>query len=252
MKVFVGVGHGGSDSGAIGYLIEKEVNLKIAKACFRYLNDMGIDAVISRDEDIDDPLNNKIKRCNVYKPDLAIDIHNNAGGGKGFEGYYSIIGGVGEKLAKKIETRVVELGQNSRGIKTRVNEYNMDYFGFIRETICPAVICEGAFLDNVNDYTFVDDDEKCNRLGIAYAKGILDTLGIEYNDKDYVNGYLVKVNVAALNIRSGPSLAYSIVSQINDYGVYTIIDEKKNGDISWGKLKSGAGWISLDYVSRIK
>ena len=31
-RVFIGVGHGGTDPGAVGYLIEKDVNLKMAKA----------------------------------------------------------------------------------------------------------------------------------------------------------------------------------------------------------------------------
>ena len=33
---------------------------------------------------------------------------------------------------------------------------------------------------------------------------------------------------------------------IRDSGVYTIVEEKKDGNLIWGRLKSGAGWISLD------
>lgn len=59
--------------------------------------------------------------------------------------------------------------------------------------------------------------------------------------------YLVKVDTAVLNIRSGPGTGYKIVGQVKRHGIFTIV-EKKNG---WGKLKSGAGWISLSYTKKI-
>ena len=55
----------------------------------------------------------------------------------------------------------------------------------------------------------------------------------------------VKVTTSALNIRSGPGKEYKDVGTITDKGAYTIV-EVKNG---WGKLKSGAGWISLKYTT---
>ena len=59
--------------------------------------------------------------------------------------------------------------------------------------------------------------------------------------------YKVKVTVDALNIRSGPGTQYKINGCIRDYGVYTITEI--NG--SWGKLKSNAGWICLDYCKKV-
>ena len=59
--------------------------------------------------------------------------------------------------------------------------------------------------------------------------------------------YKVKVTVDALNIRSGPGTQYKINGCIGDYGVYTIVET--NG--SWGKLKSKAGWICLDYCRKV-
>jgi len=60
--------------------------------------------------------------------------------------------------------------------------------------------------------------------------------------------FLVKVTANGLNIRSGPGTNYKINGVIRDKGVYTIVET--NG--TWGKLKSGAGWISLNYVTRLK
>lgn len=59
--------------------------------------------------------------------------------------------------------------------------------------------------------------------------------------------YKVKVTADALNYRSGPGTNYGINGTIRDMGVYTIIEES-NG---WGRLKSGAGWIKLEYTSRV-
>lgn len=63
--------------------------------------------------------------------------------------------------------------------------------------------------------------------------------------------YLVKVTANCLNIRKGPGTNFGISGQIRDHGIYTIIKESDGpGATLWGKLKSGAGWISLDYVSK--
>lgn len=63
--------------------------------------------------------------------------------------------------------------------------------------------------------------------------------------------FAVRVIVDSLNIRSGPSTNNDVVDCIIDKGVYTIIDMVISNGSAWGKLKSGAGWISLDYTEKI-
>lgn len=64
--------------------------------------------------------------------------------------------------------------------------------------------------------------------------------------------YLVRVLADSLNIRKGAGTNYAIVGAIKDKGVYTIVGESNGtGASKWGKLKSGAGWISLDYVKKV-
>ena len=64
--------------------------------------------------------------------------------------------------------------------------------------------------------------------------------------------YLAKVTATILNIRQKPTTASPIVGTIRDRGTYTIVEESKGaGATKWGKLKSGAGWISLDYVKKV-
>jgi uncharacterized protein YraI len=69
---------------------------------------------------------------------------------------------------------------------------------------------------------------------------------------EVVKSYRVKVTALVLNIRKGPGTNYGKNGAIKDKGVYTIIDESSGkGATKWGKLKSGAGWISLDYAKKV-
>lgn len=64
--------------------------------------------------------------------------------------------------------------------------------------------------------------------------------------------YLVKVTTSVLNIRKGAGTNYGTNGSIRDMGVYTIVEEANGaGATKWGKLKSGAGWISLDYTKKV-
>jgi hypothetical protein len=64
--------------------------------------------------------------------------------------------------------------------------------------------------------------------------------------------YLVRVTTDVLNIRKGAGTNYGKNGAIRDRGVYTIVAESTGkGASKWGKLKSGAGWISLDYTKRV-
>ena len=64
--------------------------------------------------------------------------------------------------------------------------------------------------------------------------------------------YLVRVSIPDLNIRQGPGTDKPKTGKVTGVGVFTIVEEADGkGASRWGKLKSNAGWISLDYASRI-
>lgn len=178
-KVFIGVGHGGSDPGAVANgFKEKNLNLAIAKACKAELEDFGVDVLMSRETDENDPLTDEIAECNAYAPDLAVEIHNNAGKGDGVEVYCTINGGEGRELAQNILKEIKEIGQNSRGVKTKKRSDGLDYYGFIRCTNCPACIVECAFVDNATDVQIIDTPAEQTAMGKAIAQGVLTKLGI--------------------------------------------------------------------------
>ena len=199
MKVFIGVGHGLSDPGAVANGVkEKDLNLAIAKACRDLLAKHGVTVKMSRTTDENDPLSEEIRECNSFAPDLAVDIHNNAGGGDGAEVFYHYGGGKSKTLAENILGEIVKVGQNSRGAKVRKNSQGKDYYGFIRETSAPAVIVECAFVDNATDLKILASESLKKSMGEAIAKGILKTLGVEIQGERLyrvqVGAYLLKSN----------------------------------------------------------
>lgn len=65
--------------------------------------------------------------------------------------------------------------------------------------------------------------------------------------------FKVKVDILDLNIRTGAGTNYAKTGEHTGKGVFTIVEVKagKGSTAGWGRLKSGAGWISLDYTTRL-
>lgn len=62
--------------------------------------------------------------------------------------------------------------------------------------------------------------------------------------------FTVKVSISDLNIRKGPGTDYAKTGKFTGKGVFTIVEVQsgQGSSAGWGRLKSGAGWISLDYA----
>lgn len=114
-----------------------------------------------------------------------------------------------------------------------------------RHNMFAATACPGTYLQN----KFEELVEVVNARLEDNTDTPSDT-DTDTNTETSVN-YLVKVTTSVLNIRKGPGTNYDINGSIKDKGTYTIIAEAEGqGASKWGKLKSGAGWISLDYTSQ--
>lgn len=71
-------------------------------------------------------------------------------------------------------------------------------------------------------------------------------------DVKTVTPYRVKITADSLRIRREPSTNSAITGVIEDHGIYTIVAEAHGpGATLWGKLKSGVGWISLDWAKKL-
>ena len=103
-------------------------------------------------------------------------------------------------------------------------------------------------------YKILDNAKKCADQNPGYK--VFDADGkVAYEPKTAEPAvkvpFLVKVSISDLNIRKGPGIDYGRV-QFCPVGVYTIVEVGSGkGASAWGRLKSGIGWISLDFVKKI-
>lgn len=237
-KVFLGVGHGGKDPGATANgFKEADLNLAIAVACRDVLVAHGVNVKMSREKDENDTLDEEIKECNAYKPDFAIDIHNNAGGGDGVEVFHSKADGGDDALAQNVLNAIIEIGQNSRGLKTKLitagANKGKDWFGFIRQINAPAILVECAFVDT-KDVQIIDTAEEQQKMGVAIAKGILKTLGIAYKETAAKQGVLYKVQVGAYADKKN---AEAMLDKLNKAGFSGIIVEVGSAEKETAKVE---------------
>lgn len=89
-------------------------------------------------------------------------------------------------------------------------------------------------------YTVYDDNGKA----VYTAAGQQASAGVPFN---------VQVDILDLNIRTGAGTNYAKTGEKTGKGVFTIVEVKagQGASVGWGRLKSGAGWISLDYATRL-
>lgn len=165
----------------------------------------------------------------------------------------------------KVLTRKAESDRNKDGMK------NDNYYGVLhgaRLVGTPGVIIEHGFHTNTKDTMWLLNDANLDRLAKAEAECIdrflkkrsgesgeakpADTPSEKPVVEDkYKTPFKVKVEIKNLRIRKGPGTNYDALPGYIDPGVYTIT-EVQNGQgckSKWGKLKSGLGWISLDYAT---
>lgn len=114
----------------------------------------------------------------------------------------------------------------------------------------------------LGDRVVIDKNEKgtnsifspIHKKYLTVVKKTKASATVNAGSKPVVNNcpYRVKITAECLYIRKGAGTNTAKVGSITDKGVYTIVEEKTGtGATKWGKLKSGAGWISLDYVRKI-
>lgn len=215
-KVFLSAGHGGSDPGAVAYgMKEKDINLNIMLACNDILISHGITTILSRTKDENDPVSQEVKEANASNADVAISFHTNAGGGDGSESLYYGTCTKGKKLAELCERNVKSIGQNSRGCKKR-NDLH-----FLKATKMPAVLCECAFIDNDKDNDIIDTVSKQKKFGVAYAKAILEYLGVSYKEKS-TKTYVVQVGAYKEKKNADNALKRAKASGFTDAFIKTV------------------------------
>lgn len=198
-RIYIDPGHSDVDPGAVGYAVERDLNEKTAK----YMNE-HLQTYYICETKIDPITNNSVSRvaanANAWKAHLLVSIHNNAGGGDGWEGL--VYSESRNELGEVFEKYVKEVGQNSRGVKIRTG------LGVLRLSNMPAILNEGAFVDNKKDIQDWDEDHELKKLGIAYAEAAAEYLELSKKEdlqKPVVSTPAVSAPVVSAPIVSTPS-----------------------------------------------
>ena len=250
-KIYINPGHSNTDPGAVGYETERIMTVKVSDYQRAYLL-ANYDCAVKMNPGTVGSLTAISNDANSWGADLVVSNHFNAGRGDGYEAL--VYSNARRSLGKIFEKHVKAVGQNSRGVKLRPD------LGILRLTNAPAVLNEGAFVDNWDDIQEWNDDAELKVMGIAYAKAAAEYLSLPKrasysqtasdknaeSDNDNDDSFLVRVKIKDLYIRSGPGSYYGNKGFIKP-GIYTIV-ETRGG---FGKLKSGAGWISMRYAEKI-
>lgn len=210
---------------------------------------------------VDDPtgkkdvtLSERCSRANAWGANVYLSIHHNAGVNGGSGGgtvvfYYS------SKAERKEQAQALynALVSNTGLIGNRASKVVNKAYAVLKGTKMPAFLIENGFMDSKTDVPIILTEEHAKKT----AQGCLDFLRSAFNlalksqggtniPKNDFKPYTVKITVDALNVRSGAGLAFDINTVVHKNEVYTIVEVCRD----WGKLKSGAGWINLNYTTR--
>ena len=134
--------------------------------------------------------------------------------------------------------------------KTKVQEYLTD----AKPTVKNIYRIRKSWADaksQIGAYSSLENAKKACKTGYS----VFDANGVNiYTSKTTASAvpFKVKVAISDLNIRKGPGTNYARTKYI-PVGVYTIIEVQSGtgSDKGWGRLKSGAGWISLDFCTKV-
>lgn len=160
--------------------------------------------------------------------------------------YLDTLSGKNTSAAEK-EKPTVEVGDLVRIVEGATYYSGKKIPGWVKKLSWYVRILKGdrAVIDKDKDGLYAI----CSPVNISFLE-VVCKAGTEKEESAF-RPYLVRITADALNIRKGPGTDMPRVGKITDRGVYTIVAESTGKGASlWGKLKSGAGWISLDYTEK--
>lgn len=245
-----------SDMG-VGVIKEFTLNKMTGEYCKEYLlaNYSNVEVIHLNDTSgqVDTPLSQRSSKANSLGVDAVIDFHHNAGGGTGIVVFkYTTTSAKTDQLAQAICDELLASPGNKGN---RWSNLLRENFHMVREPKMPAVLIENGFMDNKTDVAKIITKDYQQKSGAAIARGIAKVFNLQKKSGSTTStptvsnpstntSYTVKINTEVLNVRKGPGTGYGIATTVKMGEVYTIVETSNN----WGKLKSGAGWICLDYT----
>lgn len=191
MKVMIDPGHGGNDSGAVGYGAKESVlALEIAKKLKNSLEKHKIICYLTRDDDYYVELMDRCKKANALKADLFISIHLNSAENteaRGVEVLYYNKSSLASDVSNDISS---ETGARNRGAKERKD------LCVLRNTTMDAILVECGFISNRVDNALLKDTAYQDLI----VKAITDTIVKRYKisvSSNYADTYLADLTLTS-------------------------------------------------------
>lgn len=253
MKILICAGHsqnGYAGSGASKYINESNETRRLGPKVVQYLKELGVDAdYIQHDKPKTAKyLNEQVAKANAMGTyDCVVQLHFNAGSSDpnsnttGTETYYA--SSKGKVFSDRVNAKLSTLFKNRGSKKDTRGLYWLKY------TKCTAILVEVCFVDDKDDSRiYLNNIDKVAKL---IAEGLANKTVTEQVVQPE-ESFKVKViydGEEGLNIREKAAYNSKVVGQVYCGQVFTIIEVKNN----MGRLKSGAGWISLNskYVKKL-
>ena len=187
-KIYINPGHSDTDPGAVAYETERKLNVKVSEFMNEYLL-AHYECNTRMNPGTMSSLTAIANDANKWGADLFVSNHFNSGGGDGYEAlvYSEKRRALGEVFDKHIKA----IGQNSRGVKLRPG------LAVLKYTDMPAVLNEGAFVDNKKDIQDWNEDHELKKMGEAYAKAAAEYLGLAEKKVEPVSNKIYRVQVGA-------------------------------------------------------
>lgn len=186
--IVIDAGHGGVDPGKVGVsgILEKDINLAIAKKLQERLEQDGMQTVMTREEDTGlyregatnkkrEDMEARVRLIAEAKPELVVSIHQNSfpdASCTGAQMFYYKDSEESKKLAETLQKKFPELLGDGN---TRQAKANSDYF-LLRKTACPIVIAECGFLSSPEEETLLSAPEYQEKVADVLYQGIREYL----------------------------------------------------------------------------
>lgn len=236
--IVIDPGHGGENlGGQYEDYTEKEITLITAMAMKEELDKYeGITVYLTRTGDAELSLQERCDFAASVNADFLFCLHYNLSANHTLFGAETWVSAFGEQYSKgytfaSIEIGLLqEMGLYSRGIKTRLNEDGVDYYGIIRHSTeygIPCVLIEHCHLDQENDQPFYDHKAKLEAFGRLDADAVARYYGLRSPSlgKDYSGYQNITVNV--------PSQVMKPDSTEPDVSIIELVEQNTdNGDVT--------------------
>lgn len=230
-KVIVDAGHGGNDPGAVnGNIKEKDLTLQAAKYIDRRLKELGINSVLTRDDDEYLPREDRIRRINSLtnnQPAILISNHINAGGGEGAEIVYALRND--STLADITLQNIGEVGQIKRKVYQRrlPENPNLDYYYILRESgqNTEPILIEYGFIDNIKDQNKLLN--YLDNYAEAVVKAIAEYTNTPYLEPNTSEQYIVQRGDTLYSISKKFNVSINKLKELNNLESNTILPGQK-------------------------